>query len=96
MDHLRPKKTTGGMAALGIAPVLEERLGHSSRLLSHILEMYNLSSGRRTVAEIARIVRYEIGAIDPSVVRLAFEAFAKEGLITWEGEQPAVATDALR
>ena len=35
-------------------------------------ELMNLSDGRRSVAEIARVVNYEIGPVDPPLVAEMF------------------------
>lgn len=52
-----------------------------SRYMERIAEMCNLSNGERTVAEIARIVRYEVGPIDDELVTDIFSALKEEGFL---------------
>ena len=52
------------------------------RFMDRFAEMMNLSNGQRTVAEIARIVGYEVGPIAPSLVAEMFGDLEEFGFVT--------------
>ncbi len=52
------------------------------RYMERIAEMCNLSNGHRSIADIARIVGYEVGPVDPELVREMFGALAEKGFLT--------------
>jgi hypothetical protein len=51
------------------------------RFMDRFAEMMNLSDGTRTVAQIARIVGYEVGPIEPDLVAEMFGDLAEFGFV---------------
>jgi hypothetical protein len=51
------------------------------RFMDRFAEMMNLSDGRRSVAQIARIVSYEVGPIDPALVAEMFGDLEEFGFV---------------
>jgi len=52
-----------------------------SRFMDRMAELMNLSDGHRTIAEIARVVYYEIGPIDPLLVAEMFGDMQEFGYV---------------
>ncbi len=65
--------------AITFGPMYASRDGH---FMDRMAEMMNLSDGKRTVAQIARIVNYEIGPIAPALVGEMFQDLARTGFVT--------------
>jgi hypothetical protein len=55
--------------------------GKDPRFMDRFAEMMNLSDGSRTVAQIARIVGYEVGPIEPSLVAEMFGDLEEFGFV---------------
>lgn len=82
----RPKMKKPGLidmkySAITFGTQFKER---DVRYMERIAEMCNLSDGRRTIAEISRILGYEIGPIDPDLVREMFQVLEEKGFLTFE------------
>ena len=66
-------------AAITFGTRFKER---DSRYMERIAEMCNLSNGERTIGEIARVLKYEVGPLDTAVVREMFDALVEKGYLT--------------
>jgi hypothetical protein len=61
--------------------------------MDRFAELMNLSDGTRTVAEIARIVGYEIGPIEPSLVAEMFNDLEQHGFVDLHASLPNAETE---
>ena len=59
-----------------------------SRYMERMAEMCNLSNGQRTIAEINRILGYEINPIDLELMQEMFHALGEKGFLTFENGTP--------
>ncbi len=80
---LHPKRRKPGLInmkyqAITFGPRYAQRDG---RFMDRFAEMMNLSNGTRTVAQIARIVGYEVGSIDPRLVAEMFGDLEEFGFV---------------
>lgn len=66
-------------AAITFGPMFKDR---DPRYMERIAEICNLSNGDRTVTEIARIVRYEVGPVSDDLVREICDALEDKGFLT--------------
>jgi hypothetical protein len=85
----RPRRILPGLInmkyqAITFGPIYAARDPH---FMDRFAELMNLSDGTRTVAEIARIVGYEMGPIEPSLVAEMFNDLEKRGFVAMT--QPA-------
>jgi hypothetical protein len=79
----RPKRRLPGLInmkvqAIRFGPLYARR---DSRFMDRMAELMNLSDGRRSVAEIARVVNYEIGTVDPVLVAEMFGDMQEFGFV---------------
>ena len=79
----RPRRKKPGLidmkyVAITFGTEFKER---DSRYMERIAEICNLSNGERTVAEIARIVRYEVGPVSDELVKEICDALAAKGFL---------------
>ncbi len=82
----RPKMRRPGLINMKLLAIKFGPLfaGEDPFFMDHIEEMVNLSNGERTIAEIARIIAYEIGPVEPAVVLSMFEELARLDFLTLE------------
>lgn len=84
----RPRRKKPGLIDMKYAAItFGTRFKDSDpRYMERIAEICNLSNGQRTVAEIARIVRYEVGPVSDELVQEICQALAQKGfLLVQEG-----------
>ncbi len=79
----RPRRILPGLInmkyqAITFGPKYGARDPH---FMDRFAELMNLSDGTRTVGEIARIVGYEIGPIEPSLVAEMFDDLQQHGFV---------------
>ena len=79
----KPKRRLPGLInmkvqAIRFGPLYARR---DSRFMDRMAELMNLSDGRRSVAEIARVVGYEIGPVDPALVAEMFGDMQEFGYV---------------
>ena len=67
--------------AITFGPMYAARDEH---FMDRMAELMNLSNGTRTVAQIARIVGYEMGPIEPALVGEMFQDLCKYGFLKLE------------
>lgn len=84
--NARPRRILPGLInmkyqAITFGPVYGDRDEH---FMDRMAELMNLSDGSRTVAEIARIVGYEVGPIAPNLVAEMFADLNRHGFIALE------------
>jgi len=84
----RPRKLRPGLInmkyqAIAFGPKYASR---DPQFMDRMAELMNLSDGSRTIAEIARIVGYEISPVSPAFVAEIFEDLEKHGYVVLEGK----------
>ena len=86
--QLRPRKLKPGLINMKYQAIVfgPKYGGRDARFMDRMAEMMNLSDGKRTVAEIARVVGYEIGSIEPELVAEMFETLEQHGYVVQEGK----------
>jgi hypothetical protein len=79
----RPKRRLPGLINMKVQAIRFGPLygARDSRFMDRMAELMNLSDGRRSVAEIARVVGYEIGPIDPVLVAEMFGDMQEFGFV---------------
>jgi hypothetical protein len=82
----RPRKLKPGLInmkyqAITFGPTYASR---DARFMDRMAEMMNLADGTRSVAQIARIVGYEVGPIEATLVAEMFGDLAEFGFIVME------------
>ena len=85
---LRPSKIKPGLINMKYqAIVFGKQFGkRDTRFMDRMAEMMNLSDGKRTVGQIARILGYELGPIEPGLVAEMFAALEEHGYIVQAGK----------
>jgi hypothetical protein len=86
---LRPRRLKPGLInmkyqAIAFGPLFAAR---DARFMDRLAELTNLSNGERTVAEITRVVGYEIGPVAPELVAEMFSTLAEHGYVVLEGNE---------
>jgi hypothetical protein len=81
--NARPKRILPGLInmkyqAIAFGPIYADKDPH---FMDRLAELMNLSDGSRTVAEIARIVGYEMGPISPELVSEMFLDLSRHGFV---------------
>lgn len=76
--RLKPGLIDMKYAAITFGTRFKER---DSRYMERMAEIGNLSNGERTIAEIARVLNYEIGPLDMAVVQEMFAALEETGYV---------------
>ena len=79
----RPRKLKPGLInmkyqAITFGPIYAQR---DPRFMDRLAEMMNLSDGTRTIAEIARVVGYEVGPVSPALVAEIFGDLEEFGFV---------------
>jgi hypothetical protein len=82
----RPRKLKPGLInmkyqAIVFGPLYAAR---DARYMDRMAEMMNLSDGTRTIAEIARVVGYEVGPIEAGLVAEIFGDLEEFGFVALE------------
>jgi hypothetical protein len=80
----KPRRVVPGLInmkyqAITFGPKYAERDAH---FMDRMAELMNLSDGTRTIAQIARIVKYEVGPISPTLVAEMFQDLSQHGFVT--------------
>lgn len=81
--NARPRRILPGLInmkyqAIAFGPIYATQDVH---FMDRLAELMNLSDGSRSVAQIARIVGYEIGPISPELVSEMFQDLSKHGFV---------------
>jgi hypothetical protein len=86
--NLRPRKLKPGLINMKYqAIVFGPQFGaRDARFMDRLAELMNLSDGKRTVAEIARIVAFEVGPVEPELVAEMFATLETHGYVAREGK----------
>jgi len=80
----KPRRIAPGLInmkyqAITFGPKYGERDGH---FMDRMAELMNLADGTRTIAQIARIVNYEVGAVSATLVAEMFQDLSQHGFVT--------------
>lgn len=79
----KPRRVLPGLInmkyqAITFGPIYASRDEH---FMDRMAELMNLADGKRTVAQIARIVGYEMGPIAPTLVAEMVQDLSKQGFL---------------
>jgi hypothetical protein len=85
--NLRPRRLKPGLINMKYQAIVFGPLfaGRDARFMDRLAELTNLSDGERTVAEIARVVGYEVGPVAPELVAEMFSTLQEHGYVVLEG-----------